>query len=275
MISIKLALNSLPGKFPPSIIVGVIVSVFSLAWGSSRAFFIERTRDEADPDPALNMVVLWVFPCMLLIAVNSMTMWTLTGGILGKAYKLMFLILFLGPWVFLAMIFLFIVNVIVLTLVAREFCQKVTEETPNEKREKEEKKTSELPAVELTTEEELATKKTGQEETQESQTTGTEVVTEEEMISTGASSPQEAKVLTEKPKMESKPFYELKAAITAMWLPAVVGDKKNLFIAASVSTLITKILMLLVSVILAYFFQEEMHPHPFILWSRVGKTSDC
>ena len=89
--SIKFVLNSLPGKFPPSIIVGVIVSVFSLAWGSSRAFFIERTRDEADPDPALNMVVLWVFPCMLLIAVNSMTMWTLTGGILGKAYKFMFL----------------------------------------------------------------------------------------------------------------------------------------------------------------------------------------
>ena len=74
----------MPGQFPPSIIVGVIVSVFSLAWGSSRAFFIERTRDEADPDPALNMVVLWVFPCMVLIAVNSMMMWTLTGGILGR-----------------------------------------------------------------------------------------------------------------------------------------------------------------------------------------------
>ena len=79
-----LVYNSLSGKFPPSIVVGIIVSVFSLAWGSSRAFFIERTRDEADPDPALNMVVLWVLPCMLLIAVNSMTMWTLLGGILGK-----------------------------------------------------------------------------------------------------------------------------------------------------------------------------------------------
>ena len=64
--------------------MGVIVSVFSLAWGSSRAFFIERTRDEADPDPVLNMVVLWVLPCMLIIATNSMTMWTLTGGILGR-----------------------------------------------------------------------------------------------------------------------------------------------------------------------------------------------
>ena len=57
--------------------------MFSLAWGSSRVFFIERTRDEADPDPALAMVVLWVFPCMLLVAINSMTMGTLMGGILG------------------------------------------------------------------------------------------------------------------------------------------------------------------------------------------------
>ena len=67
--------------------MGVIVSVFSLAWGSSRAFFIERTRDEADPDPALPMVVLWVFPCMVLIALNSMMMWTMLGGILGRAFK--------------------------------------------------------------------------------------------------------------------------------------------------------------------------------------------
>ena len=81
------------GHFPTEIKVGVVVSVFSLAWGSSRAFFIERTRDEADPDPALNMVVMWVVPCMLLIAINSMTMWTLTGGILGKASKLSFLTL--------------------------------------------------------------------------------------------------------------------------------------------------------------------------------------
>ena len=70
--------------------MGIVVSVFSLAWGSSRAFFIERTRDEADPDPIINMVLLWVLPCMLLIAVNSIMMWTLTGGILGKAFKLLF-----------------------------------------------------------------------------------------------------------------------------------------------------------------------------------------
>ena len=76
----------------------------------------------------------------------------------------------------------------------------------------------------------------------------------------------------EKQEMESKPFYELKAALTAMWLPAVVGDKRKMFIAASLSTLITKILMLLVSVVLVYFFQEKVHSHPFVLWSKVGKS---
>lgn len=40
---------------------------------------------QADPDPALNMVGIWVYPCMLVVAVNSMMMWTLKGGILGKA----------------------------------------------------------------------------------------------------------------------------------------------------------------------------------------------
>ena len=285
------------------------------------------------------MVVLWVFPCMLLIAMNSMTMWTLTGGILGEAYKFMLLVClnpFLGPWVFLAMIFLFIVNLIVVSLVAREFFHEVSEETHSEGAEEEEKKTSELPLAELTTEKELASERSGQEGSQEnrSQATGTEegektvtgeegenakgpssTPTDEEVLkedesgeaqkkayiedsksseegykevspklpepqesgettkgadleknSTGASCPKEPS--TEKPEMQ---FYQLKAALTAMWLPAVVGDRKNLFLTASLSTLITKILMLLVSVVLAYFFQENIYPHPFVLWSRVGK----
>ena len=144
----------------------------------------------------------------------------------------------------------FVVNVIVVTLAVSECCQKVSEET---RPEKEDENTGEPLSVVLTTEPEEAGM---------------------EMISTGVSrSQQEAKALAE-PVQQSKPFYKLKAALTSLWLPAVVGDKKNLFIAASLSTLISKILMLLVSVVLAYFFQEKIHPHPFIFWSRVGKSPD-
>ena len=149
------------------------------------------------------------------------------------------------------MFFQFITNVIVVTLVIHQFCQKVFDEKIPEK---EDENTTEALSVVLTT----APEEAGM-----------------EMISTGVSrSQQEAKALAE-PVQQSKPFYKLKAALTSLWLPAVVGDKKNLFIAASLSTLISKILMLLVSVILAYFFQEKIHPHPFILWSRVGKIPDC
>ena len=377
----------MPGKFPPSIIVGVIVSVFSLAWGSSRAFFIERTRDEADPDPALNMVVMWVFPCMVLVALNSMMMWTMLGGILGRIFKNMTsssLKCVLGPWVFLVMVLQFIANLIVVTLVTRAFSEEVvTEETPREREAKNTREpllvelatedelvtkptgqevTEEEPlktkaemnprspvSVELTTEEDLTTRETGQEEKQ-SPATGEEEktrdpadvehVTEEEedvnspignnatdqevqkenprettgeedtaqtVNSTTEETGEEAneddrrkvspgqteeagmemisissemisissEMLEMEMEQESKQFYKLKAALTSLWLPAVVGNKKNLFIAASISTLISKILMLLMSSILAYFFQEKIHSHPFILWSRVGKIPDC
>ena len=99
-----------------------------------------------------------------------------------------------------------------------------------------------------------------------------EEVTEENVVALTTEDEQE-KQKTESSE-ESKPFYVLKSPLTAMWLPAVVGHKRNMFISASLSTLITKILMLVVSVILAFFFQEEMNPHPFILWSRVGKSPE-
>ena len=99
-----------------------------------------------------------------------------------------------------------------------------------------------------------------------------EEVTEENVVALTTEEEQE-KQKTESSE-ESKPFYVLKSPLTAMWLPAVVGHKRNMFISASLSTLITKILMLVVSAILAFFFQEEMNPHPFILWSRVGKSPE-
>ena len=97
-----------------------------------------------------------------------------------------------------------------------------------------------------------------------------EEVTEENVVALTTEEEQE-KQKTESSE-ESKPFYVLKSPLTAMWLPAVVGHKRNMFISASLSTLITKILMLVVSVILVYFFQEKVHSHPFVLWSKVGKS---
>ena len=57
----------------------------ALTWGASRAFFIERGQDEADPDPALLMVALRVFPLMLVVVINSMLNWIAISGLLGPS----------------------------------------------------------------------------------------------------------------------------------------------------------------------------------------------
>ena len=43
------------GKISPAQMVSIPVSVFSLAWASSRAYFIERDDDHSDPDPEQKM----------------------------------------------------------------------------------------------------------------------------------------------------------------------------------------------------------------------------
>jgi len=54
-----------------------------------------------------------------------------------------------------------------------------------------------------------------------------------------------------------------------------VGDKKNLFLAASISTLVTKIVMLVVSVILVYHLPEKVHPSPFLLWCQSSWSDEA
>ena len=68
----------------------IVLSLFSLAWGASRGYFNQRSQDAADPDPALLMVVMRVFPLMLVVVLNSLTLWVCIGGLLG-------------PWTFFAL----------------------------------------------------------------------------------------------------------------------------------------------------------------------------
>ena len=71
------------GHFPLAIQVSTLVSLLSLSWGASRAYFVERILDEADPDPAVLMVLMRVFPLMLIIVSNSMLTWIAIGGLIG------------------------------------------------------------------------------------------------------------------------------------------------------------------------------------------------
>ena len=164
------------------------------------------------------------------------------------------------------MAFLFVVNIIVVSMVVREVCGTTTEETLVEVTEI----SKELEVIELTSEDERATL---DENSDRPEGPNTEIAIRE------PSRQEEEKTLTsgqqvalrEQSGEQSEPFYALRAATLSMWLPAVVGNKKNLFLAASISTLVTKIVMLVVSVILVYHLPEKVHSSPFLFWSRVGK----
>ena len=67
---------------PPTLLP--LPSVFSLAWASSRAYFIQRDEDNSDPDPEIKMVAMRIFPCMFLIVAHSIIAWTSIAGLLGE-----------------------------------------------------------------------------------------------------------------------------------------------------------------------------------------------
>ena len=63
--------------------ISSVLSLLSLALGASWGYFIQRSQDAADPNPALAMVVMRVFPLMLVIVLNSLVLWVFIGGFLG------------------------------------------------------------------------------------------------------------------------------------------------------------------------------------------------
>ena len=63
---------------------GLPLSVISLTMASSRAFFIQRSRDERDPDPAMKTLLFRIYPRMLVIVTNSIILWTTIGGLVSR-----------------------------------------------------------------------------------------------------------------------------------------------------------------------------------------------
>ena len=81
VVQLKIILST--GTISFAQMVSIPVSVFSLAWASSRAFFIQRDEDNSDPDPELKTVAIHIFPWMLLVVLHSLTVWTFIAGLLG------------------------------------------------------------------------------------------------------------------------------------------------------------------------------------------------
>ena len=68
----QMTISLCTGHFPPEVLISTGISLLSLSWGASRAFFVERSPDQADPDPKLKLVLMRVFPLMLIEVVNRL-----------------------------------------------------------------------------------------------------------------------------------------------------------------------------------------------------------
>ena len=68
--------------------VSLPISICSLTMASSRAFFIHRSWDERDPDPAIKTLLLYIFPRMLLVVLNNLILWTIIGGLVSEYFLL-------------------------------------------------------------------------------------------------------------------------------------------------------------------------------------------
>ena len=169
----QLVIGLCTGHFPTSIVISTIVSVLTLSWGASRAFFVERVLGQADPDPAVTMVLLRVFPLMVVVVVNSMVDWVAIAGLIGV-------------WVFPALVINFATTYSVVRTVTINVEKNST---------------------------------------------------------------------------------VLKASLYSLWLPSIIGEHPKTFIVSAITTLVTKLLMLIVSVLYSLSgVQLFIHPRPFLLY---------
>ena len=114
------------GQLRPSQIFSLCASVLSLSWGASRyprnlqaihhvyilrSYLIQRLKDKSDPDPKVSTVGFHIWPLMLIVTVAKLT-------ILSCAASL------LGPYIFLGLALLFLINYALLYT----FCKKKMEE---------------------------------------------------------------------------------------------------------------------------------------------------
>ena len=167
--------------------ISIPFSILSLAWSSSRVYFILRTPDDSDPDPELKMVLLRIFLWELMIVINSVLLWTMIGGLLGG-------------YVFFGLFFSFLTLLGSLHLVERM----------NEKTSKR------APAL------------------------GSDLAEQD---------------------------FKLTSALTALWLPCVVGEAKSkFFLTSAIVSIVNKILLLVLSVLLAFY--TDIDTNVFLLWCR-------
>ena len=66
---------------------------------------------------------------------------------------------------------------------------------------------------------------------------------------------------------ESEEFLPLKTSIFALWLPSIIGHHPYSFLVSAITTLVTKVLLLLMGLFYALSgLHQHINPHPTLLW---------
>ena len=72
------------GQYTNAQIFSVITSVLSLSWNAARSFLIMRTADQADADPVIATVLIFVWPLTLVSGLETELFNLTVGSQMGK-----------------------------------------------------------------------------------------------------------------------------------------------------------------------------------------------
>ena len=239
VIQLKIVLST--GRISFAQRISIPISIFTLAWNSSRAYFIQRGEDNSDPDPEKKMVLMQVFPLMFLVVLHSIISWTSIAGLLNEyaipfcfAYILLAylsqkytskkLIYFLGV--------LFCATILCLACTVALFGKNVF------------KFWIYLTAV---------------------------MFLMSVILVCGCFVKNLSLEKVENIKKEEN-FFLIKSAVTSMWLPSVVGDERYTFITSAMVSLVYKNVMILFAGFMCYF--SVIITNIFLLWCADSSMED-
>ena len=197
----------------------------------SRAYLILRPKDKSDPDPELTTVLLFIWPLMLLTTVADLLLLVCIAGLTGIL-------------IFPVLVACFGINYTVIRRVCREIKRRDDIEIQRERDTKQE--------------EEPGQKEVG--DSKENEGEGPKQNKDQ-------SSEQKENVEKKHPDETAESFYAV-AALSSIWLPCVVGDQSlRIFLVSGVTSLVTKVLFLVLAVTLASCgLQPHIYKRPFLLF---------
>ena len=239
VVQLKIVLST--GRISFAQRISIPISIFTLAWNSSRAYFIQRDEDNSDPDPEKKMVLMQVFPLMFLVVLHSIISWTSIAGLLNE-----YAIPFCFAYILLAFISQKYTSKKLIYLLGACFCATI---------------------LCLACTVALVGKNVF-----EFWIYLTVVMFLMSIILVCGCFVKNLSLEKVQNIKEEENFFLIKSAVTSMWLPCVVGDKRYTFITSAMVSLVYKNVMILFAGFMCYF--NVITTNIFLLWCADSSMED-